>query len=1052
MHPACFRHIPCLLAVITVLAVLCLPGAGIAKTLSLDASADGSASESSFGRGSFFYLKIIVDDPSDIAGCSFTLEYDPGVLIAPTISGAGRSDRPDGITSSFPFTFHQAPNPVDEPMHRQFSESGKIYFSGATVGVPGDGTDNPSFRVLFTVKFQVRPDAAFGPTTLSLVQTELFNPAAGYGADNDGDQIYSPGDTKDTVPVFVGADMASLGDGNPANDFPILLDKSLANDPPLHLAAIDLTILYPAMASNMPPEPQIVSAETGPVTLSVTGGDGDYTWSAIGPNGGDVSQAVLSDTFGPNVQFSPLTDNYAGRYSIIAQDGKNSEVSWEIIVPLGSIDKSRTNILENDGEGITFSVSGADTGVSWSIVDHVHQLLSDAGFLDGDQDADTRFAPLDVSAVTPFYIKAVKDQIEATASYSRIARVIPVEMFCGRIVDAAGAGLNLIELSVLDNVILSETSVTTDSVGGVDGIFSIELPKSGIEYHLLVSDPAPTPAFLPEIITTGEIGTECDEIPGMSGTDEPLTYLITGRISSGGDPVDGAQVVGFYIDDIQGKVFAPPVYSDFNGNYVIELPVGWPSPFIGDPDFQADFFVAATASDYLPNRTSVRNNMGSGLGTADVDLTPGSPPLFARTKLKLEDSVSHGQVLLSISTPESPRFNGFSTKEIAVSRVHGTGLPGQLEPPVWDAARQAYLVVYNDTSHSFSLKIMADAEANDHDATDDDKITMWYDYTPAYAGSEMASSNPVELDRELGGTDSYSGDGGTAAYQITAGAIDEEALNEDGAAKVVLQITEVGIGKILNRGWAYGSGDYLYDIDLTAYDPEGNVVGTTDDKNYLKDYITVSLPFDLEAVPPAGFESRAFVIRHAKTAAELLQGGGAIIPLADIMATDYLHGIVTVRVRSLSVFGIGPATSPVMTGFSDSGGGGGCFIATAAYGSPMVRHVGVLREVRDVYLLPTRLGQAFVRGYYRYSPPLADAIAERELLKIATRVVLTPLVLVGFVLLSGPWIGAAAILSFLAMLMSGGVLILQIHRFTGIGRIGNTARRGPPYNRTRPDR
>jgi len=268
--------------------------------------------------------------------------------------------------------------------------------------------------------------------------------------------------------------------------------------------------------------------------------------------------------------------------------------------------------------------------------------------------------------------------------------------------------------------------------------------------------------------------------------------------------------------------------------------------------------------------------------------------VFARTKLKLTDSVDNGRVTLAISTPESPYFNGFSANELVVGLVPGTGLPGQLATPVWDAARQAYLVSYNDASHSFSLQITADAEANDHDATDDDKVTMWYDYAPAYSGSEMASSSTVELDQELGGTDSYSGDGGTATYQITPGAIDEAALDDDAADKIVLQITEVSIGNVSNRGWVHGSGDYLYDIDLTAYDQNGNLIGTTDDKNYIKDYIIVSIPFDLEVVPPAGFESRAFVIRHAKTATQLLQGGGTIIPLADIMATDYLYGIVTV--------------------------------------------------------------------------------------------------------------------------------------------------------------
>ena len=77
-----------------------------------------------------------------------------------------------------------------------------------------------------------------------------------------------------------------------------------------------------------------------------------------------------------------------------------------------------------------------------------------------------------------------------------------------------------------------------------------------------------------------------------------------------------------------------------------------------------------------------------------------------------------------------------------------------------------------------------------------------------------------------------------------------------------------------------------------------------------------------------------------------------------------------------------------------SGGPGPCFIATAAYGTPLDRNVGTLCDFRDRYLLTNRVGSACVRAYYRLSPPLARFIAAREPLRAAVRAVLTPIVAV----------------------------------------------------------
>lgn len=73
--------------------------------------------------------------------------------------------------------------------------------------------------------------------------------------------------------------------------------------------------------------------------------------------------------------------------------------------------------------------------------------------------------------------------------------------------------------------------------------------------------------------------------------------------------------------------------------------------------------------------------------------------------------------------------------------------------------------------------------------------------------------------------------------------------------------------------------------------------------------------------------------------------------------------------------------------------GGGCFVATAAYGSPFAAEVVLLSRYRDEVLLPSKFGTLFVTFYYRVSPPLATLINSAEILRAMTRsLFLSPLV------------------------------------------------------------
>ena len=69
-----------------------------------------------------------------------------------------------------------------------------------------------------------------------------------------------------------------------------------------------------------------------------------------------------------------------------------------------------------------------------------------------------------------------------------------------------------------------------------------------------------------------------------------------------------------------------------------------------------------------------------------------------------------------------------------------------------------------------------------------------------------------------------------------------------------------------------------------------------------------------------------------------------------------------------------------------------CFIATAAYGTPFVREVQILRNFRDKRLENNFFGSLFVGVYYKISPPIANIIEKNDFFKKIVRVSLKPII------------------------------------------------------------
>jgi PKD repeat protein len=145
---------------------------------------------------------------------------------------------------------------------------------------------------------------------------------------------------------------------------------------------------------------------------------------------------------------------------------------------------------------------------------------------------------------------------------------------------------------------------------------------------------------------------------------------------------------------------------------------------------------------------------------------------------------------------------------------------------------------------------------------------------------------------------------------------------------------------------------------------------------------------------------------------------------------------VWIVVTSGDVEGAGTQTVQVSIGMSVSspptptsdgeGDGAGCFIATAAYGSPMEPQVELLREFRDRFLLTNSVGKSFVIIYYAYSPPVADFIAKHDTLRAGVRCALLPVVAVSWIAVRlGPVLSLALVLLLLGLIDIGAGLTLK---------------------------
>jgi len=143
------------------------------------------------------------------------------------------------------------------------------------------------------------------------------------------------------------------------------------------------------------------------------------------------------------------------------------------------------------------------------------------------------------------------------------------------------------------------------------------------------------------------------------------------------------------------------------------------------------------------------------------------------------------------------------------------------------------------------------------------------------------------------------------------------------------------------------------------------------------------------------------------------------------LGTEYFVGVVSVDDfdNESELSSLASATPVNVDDFweqyKDNGGGetgGYCFVATAAWGSPMAPKVMILRRFRDQVLLGSAFGRSLVDAYYVEGPALAQLIEGRPVLRAAARALLWPLVGIAWLTVE---VGPAAPIALLLSIAAG---------------------------------
>lgn len=711
-------------------------------------------------------------------------------------------------------------------------------------------------------------------------------------------------------------------------------------------------------------------------------GAGAATWSATGGN----IDANTGQFTAPAV---------AGIYQITANDGTFT-TTFDIAVP-AKITPMGYSALAS-ANNTTFAVAGL-ANFKWSLVAANLNPVdpTTAGALTNDGTATVTFDPNNaVTQLTPFRLQvtnAAGDLDERLVGTTNDLFIIKTRDITGVVTDTNGTPIDTA-------VVATANGVYTDASGGGDaGAFTISVPDvPGVKYQLKVENAG----YITRFVREPDQATVA--LAAEGGT-------IKGLITNGAS----ANVVAFYTAYNQTtgsyeKRFTNTAVADGAGNYTLSY---------GE---YGDYTVVATSTGYIRNSLV----LPAPVTAADPNAVGANFTLTQRTVLSLDiKEIDHDD---DTSTPMVTELRVFTTPAFADNDagtctvvfadldLDNDGAPDTTNFGTLSAGTLVnssaladgsgtlgahYLFTYTPIVGDTKIGIQVDA--NPAAGAASKTVTRFFEVNPEETTSNDQGSSSHEADADFGGTgtlDWVDTDGDGVPDTGVGGSVEfppgtlADPNPDDG--NPMPTIVDFRMAAESGSGHANLQSDIL---EVTVLDDKGSDLKESLGGDVISDTnpIIVKMSFN-----PEKFNPSAFTILYRERTTNSGWGpwidgvaNGSVV----VLSIDMVNYIIEFSSTHLTGFSVGSVASSVTSALGGGGGGGGCFIATAAYGSLFEPHVKVLRQFRDIYLLPSRIGQAFVKTYYRYSPPVADFIAEHDTLRAVVRVGLAPLVAMSYVAL-----------------------------------------------------